>query len=507
MVRLAGEKNAKHFTGIAARKLFRSINPSQLSSLAMSDKDERLMVDDGKQSHFWTAYTISLHVPGKLVEEACPFNLPDVVGLWQSCTKLGTKAKLRIPVSSRKGFTTKRYQEWWTKHASDFVKGDIEPAKKQEKPKTPVRIRLTKGKGAVTPIEVNGTNATLGKAKSSKAKPSRTKPIVPHVTSAHEVGGANATISKARPSKAKPTIPPITGTHEVDDANATTGKAKASKARPSKAKPNQGKDLPKDASKEMENSTLKPKHLLKVSAPKIPSMIIKNPTTKNGDKKRRLVICDGDNNSSQVGSQQLESCSQSSGGSIDGPDSFGLLSGKGRSVEEASRQISHEKTHDDMPKGCGPNFHIRSEKTSLDHVDDIEDEAEKVLKEMRNMKVMDISPVQCNLKSFFDNIRAYKNHSTSIKSCVKFEALEVDKAKLKRALEGIDTKLKAKEAAVVANEGELFEVQLEISNLEDKVSAIKNAAIQTDEDIAKSEEMRRLLEANQNELANFKLFP
>ncbi|KAF7138084.1 hypothetical protein RHSIM_Rhsim07G0168400 [Rhododendron simsii] len=175
-------------------------------------------------------------------------------------------------------------------------------------------------------------------------------------------------------------------------------------------------------------------------------------------------------------------------------------------------------------------------KTSLDHVDGIEDEAEKVLEEMRNMKIMDISPLQCNLKNFFDNTRAYKNHSISIKSCAsqsadisqtlshakirenevikeskihqqEFEALEVDKAKLKRALEGIDTKLKAKEAAVVANEGELSEVQLEISNLEDNVSAIKNAAIQTDEGISKSEEMRRLLEANQNELANFKLFP
>lgn len=266
---------------------------------------------------------------------------------------------------------------------------------------------------------------------------------------------------------------------------------------------------------------------------------------------------------------------QSSGGSIDGPDAFELLSGKGRSVEEASRQISHEKIPVDMPKvpitesrqfrvkpfgptlsdvsvfqgidviaksrrkyvsGLWSQLSHKIRKTCLDHVDDIEDEAEKVLEEMRNMKIMDISPLQRNLKSFFDNIRAYKNHSASIKSRAsqladisqtlshakirenevikecelrqqEFEALEVEKVKLRRALEGIDTKLKAKEAAVVANEGELSEVQLEISNLEDKGSAIKNAAVQTDEDIAKSGEMRRLLEANQNELANFKLFP
>ncbi|KAF7137705.1 hypothetical protein RHSIM_Rhsim07G0182500 [Rhododendron simsii] len=694
MVRLAGEKNAKHFTAIAAPKLLRSIDPSRLSSLAMSDKDERLMVNDGKQSQFWRGYIISLHssyltlhcdmqyivesysphrfsrqfnfyhdVPRKLVEEACPVNLLDVVGLWQSYTKLSTKAKLRIHVSSHKGLTTKQYQEWWTKHASDIVKRDIESTKMQKKPNTTVRIRLTKGKGVVTPIEnahevegtnvivskakaskakpikakptvlptisneeVDDTNATLGKAKASKARPSRAKPKVPPVASTHEVDGANATSSKAKASKAKPTIPPIISTHEVNGANATTSKAKASKARPNKAKPNKGKDLPKDASKEMENSTLKPKPLLKISGPKIPSIIVKNPTTENGDKKRGLVICDGDSNSSQgdrhwnrpkkqktivqvtpleyihidtdgffqdvpdsstpledleahLGVNNLnlgdELYSQSSGGSIDGPDSFGLLSGKRRFVKEVSHQICHEKTPIDMPKVPIPEprqFRVKPSgptlsnvsvfqgidviaksrrkyvselwsqlshkirKTSLDRINNIEDEAEKVLEEMRNMKVMDISSLQCNLKNFFDNIRAYKNHSTSIKSCSsqladisqtlshakirenevikeselhqqEFEALEVDNAKLKRALEGIDTKLKAKEAAVVANEGELSEVQLEISNLEDKVSAIKNAAIQTDEDIAKSEEMRRLLEANQNELANFKLFP
>ncbi|XP_058186595.1 uncharacterized protein LOC131303651 [Rhododendron vialii] len=376
----------------------------------------------------------------------------------------------------------------------------------------------------------------------------------------------------------------------------------------------------------MKRSTFKPKRLLKISAPKIPSVIVKNPTTENRDKKRSLVICDWDSNSSQgdrhwnrpkkqkniaqvtpledihidtdgffqdvpdsstpledleahLGVNNLnlgdELYSQSSGGSIYGPDSFGLLSRKGRSVEEASCQISHEKAPIDMPKvlitkprqfrvrpsdptlsdvsvfqgidviaksrrkyvsGLWSQLSHKIEKTSLDHVDDIEDEAEKVLEEMRNMKVMDISPLQCNLKSFFDYIWSYKNRSTSIKSCAsqltnisqtlshakirenevikesklhqqEFEALEVDRAKLKRALEGIDTKLKAKEEAVVANEGELSKVQLEISNLEDKVSAIKNAAVQTDEDIAKLEEMRRLLEANQNELANVKLFP
>ncbi|KAF7143859.1 hypothetical protein RHSIM_Rhsim05G0147000 [Rhododendron simsii] len=593
MVRLAGEKNAKHFTALAAHELLRSVDPSRLPSLAMFDKAERLIVDDGKQSHFY--------VPERLVEEACPLSLPGVEGLWQSCTKLGNKAKLRIPVSSQKGLTTKRYQEWWKKHASDFVKGDIEPFEKQEKSKTSVRIRLTNGKGAVTPIvnahevegtnaiaskakaskakpskakppvlptvsneEVDGTNATLGKAKARKARPSMAKPKVPPIASTHEVDGANATTSKAkankaRPSMAKPTIPPITNTHEVDGANATTSKAKAkaSKARSSKAKSNQGKDLSIDASKEMENSTLKLK----------PTYSSQGDRHWNRPKRQKTVVqvtpledihidTDGffqdvpdsstplEDLEAHLGANNLslgdELYSQSSGGSIDSPDSFGLLSEPRQfRVKPSGPTLSDVSVFQGIDviakgrrkyvSGLWSQLSHKIRKTSLDHVDDIEDEAEKVLEEMRNMKVMDVSPLQCNLKSFFDNIRAYKNHSTSIKSCAsqlsdisqtlshakiieneviqeselrqqEFEALEVDKAKLKRALEGIDTKLKAKEAAVVANEGELSEVQLQISNLEDKVSAIKNAAIQTDEDIAKSKEMRRLLEANQNRI-------
>ncbi|XP_058208173.1 uncharacterized protein LOC131321186 [Rhododendron vialii] len=332
-----GEKNAKHFTAIGARKLLRSVDPLQLSSLAMSDKEERLMIVESYSPHrFSQQFNFYQDIPGKLVEEACPLNLPDVVGLWQSCTKLGTKAKLRIP-----------------------------------------------GKGEVTPIvnahEVEGTNATA-----SKAKPSRAKPAVLPTVSNEEVDGTNATLGKAkagkaRPSRAKSKVPLVVSTHEVDGANATSRKAKASKDRPSKAKPNQGKDLPKDASKEMKRSTFKPKPLLKISAPKIPSVIVKNPTTENRDKKRSLVICDGDSNSSQgdrhwnrpkkqkniaqvtpledihidtdgffqdvpnsstpledleahLGVNNLnlgdELYFQSSGGSIDGPDSFGLLSRK-----------------------------------------------------------------------------------------------------------------------------------------------------------------------------------
>ncbi|XP_058202843.1 uncharacterized protein LOC131317301 [Rhododendron vialii] len=341
MVRLAGEKNAKHFTAIGDRKLLRSVGPSQLSSLAMFDKEEQLMVDDGKQSHFWTAYTISLpssyltlrydmqyivesysphefsrqfnfyqDIPRKLVEEACPLNLPNVVGLWQSCTKLGTKAKLRIPVSSHKG------DRHWN------------------------RPKKQKNIAQVTPLE--------------------------------DIHIDTDGFFQDVPDSSTP----------LEDLEAHLG---------------------------VNNLNL-------------------------GD----------------------ELYSQSSGGSIDGPDSFGLLSRKGRSVEEASRQISHEKVPIDMPKvpiieprqfrvrpfgptlsdvsvfqgidviaksrrkyssGLWSQLSHKIEKTSLDHVDDIEDEAEKVLEEMRNMKVMDTSPLQRNLKSFFDNIRAYKNRSTSIKSC------------------------------------------------------------------------------------------
>ncbi|KAH7844675.1 hypothetical protein Vadar_030482 [Vaccinium darrowii] len=137
MVRLAGDHMAKHFIAATAHNLLRSVNLLQLSSLSLSTRDELLIVDDGAQSHSRMDYVISLRssnltlrrvkeyvvepyiphrflrqfdfcqdIPGKLVEEACPINLPDVAGLWQSCTKLG-KAKPSRTKQSKAKDTTK----------------------------------------------------------------------------------------------------------------------------------------------------------------------------------------------------------------------------------------------------------------------------------------------------------------------------------------------------------------------------------------------------------------
>lgn len=159
MVRLAGEKMAKHFIAVVARNPLRSVDPSQLLSFSLSERDELFMVDDGAQSQSWTDYTISLRsscltlcrdkeyivepyspprfsrqfnfcqdVPGKLAEEASPTRCCTTLAILHEARHQG---RTKNPNRSSKSLVTKRHQEWWAKHASDFVKGNIEPTVKE----------------------------------------------------------------------------------------------------------------------------------------------------------------------------------------------------------------------------------------------------------------------------------------------------------------------------------------------------------------------------------------
>ncbi|KAH7845734.1 hypothetical protein Vadar_005411 [Vaccinium darrowii] len=424
MVRIAGDHMAKPFTAATTHNLLRSVNLSQLSSLSLSTRDELLIVDDGAQSHSRTDYIISLRssyltlrrdkeyvvepysphrfsrqfdfcqdIPGNLVEEACPINLPNAVGLWQSCTKLGTKAEFKIPVRSRKGLATKRYMEWWVIYSSDFVRSNIEPSTKQGMPNPQVRIRLKKS---------NAVASTPSKPKAPTTK------------------------------KSKPAKEPI-------------------------------------------------------PAPKLQSVVVKDPIAENGRKKRSLKICDRESSSShgdrhwkrlkkkpkvsdlgkkttildledipldvdeffkdhpltetpledlgaRLGIDNLnledEVYSQSSEESIDGPDPCPLVIRRKR-VEEEPHQVAHENISDPpiivrkeppqlQAKPSLPAFSMVSVfqgdklisscqrkyvsslwaelsgkigESRLNHVHTIEEEAEKILQEMSKMNQLDISPL------------------------------------------------------------------------------------------------------------------
>ncbi|KAH7850255.1 hypothetical protein Vadar_029883 [Vaccinium darrowii] len=311
MVRIAGDHMAKHFTAATAHNLLRSVKLSQLSSLSLSTRDEQLIVYDGAQSHSQTDYIISLRssylilrrdneyvvepysphrfsrqfdfcqdIPGNLVEEACPINLPDVVGLWQSCTKLGTKAEFKVPAHSRKGLTTKRYMEWWAIYSSDFVKSNIEPSTKQGMPNPQVRIRLKKS---------NAVASTPSKPKApttKKSKPAK-EPVLPS-SNTLKVRRTNA-----KANKGKEAILPSSTTNEIEGTGTQTGKA-----RPSRTKQSKAKNATKDAPNVVKRSIPKAKTLLKILAPKLQSVVVKDPIAENGKRKRSLQICDRESSSS-----------------------------------------------------------------------------------------------------------------------------------------------------------------------------------------------------------------
>ncbi|KAG5550487.1 hypothetical protein RHGRI_015454 [Rhododendron griersonianum] len=164
MVRLAGEKKAKHFSLQEACDLLKSITPSTLSLLALGKPQQGIVTDHGKHSDSWNDYIISLRssylilhrgnehivepysphrfgrqfrfcqdIPGKLREEHSTGTLEAIYQLWESCTRLNTRAEFMIPSHSSEGLATKEYVEWWEKSSSNFCKNKLAC----EKPNSP----------------------------------------------------------------------------------------------------------------------------------------------------------------------------------------------------------------------------------------------------------------------------------------------------------------------------------------------------------------------------------
>ncbi|KAF7136170.1 hypothetical protein RHSIM_Rhsim08G0106900 [Rhododendron simsii] len=195
MVRLAGEKKAKHFSFQEACDLLKSITPSTLSLLALGKPQQGIVTDHGKHSDSWNDYIISLRssyltlrrsnehivepysphrfarqfrfcqdIPGKLREELSTGTLEAIYQLWESCTRLNTRADFMIPSHSSEGLTTKEYVEWWEKSSSNFC-GDKLAC---EKPKSP--LAAAKGKNIITFRTTKSKLATEVTPPSSKSK-------------------------------------------------------------------------------------------------------------------------------------------------------------------------------------------------------------------------------------------------------------------------------------------------------------------------------------------------
>ncbi|KAF7150749.1 hypothetical protein RHSIM_Rhsim02G0072700 [Rhododendron simsii] len=195
MVRLAGEKKAKHFSFQEACDLLKCITPSTLSLLALGKPQQGIVTDHGKHSDSSNDYVVSLkssyltlhrgneHIvepysphrfarqfrfcqdtPGKLREELSTGTLDAIYQLWESCTRLNTRADFTIPSHSSKGLATKEYVEWWEKSSSNFYRDKLAC----EKPKSPLAV--PKGKNVITLHTMKSKLATEVTPPSSKSK-------------------------------------------------------------------------------------------------------------------------------------------------------------------------------------------------------------------------------------------------------------------------------------------------------------------------------------------------
>ncbi|KAG5541834.1 hypothetical protein RHGRI_021618 [Rhododendron griersonianum] len=182
MVRLGGEKKAKHFSSQEACDLLKNITPLTLSLLALTKPKQGIVTDHGKHSDSWNDYIISLRssyltlrrgnehivepyspyrfarqfrfcqdIPGKLREELSTGTLEAIYQLWESCTRLNTRAEFMISSHSSEGLATKEYAEWWEKSSSSFYKYKPACAKPDSSPVAPkgknlIKISITKSK-------------------------------------------------------------------------------------------------------------------------------------------------------------------------------------------------------------------------------------------------------------------------------------------------------------------------------------------------------------------------
>ncbi|KAF7152593.1 hypothetical protein RHSIM_Rhsim01G0078000 [Rhododendron simsii] len=185
-----------------------SITPSTLSLLPLGKPQQGIVTDHGKHSDSWNDYVISLRssyltlrrsnehivepysphrfarqfrfcqdIPGKLREELSTGTLEAIYQLWESCTRLNTRADFMIPSHSSEGLSTKEYVEWWDKSLSNFCGNKLACEKPKSllaasKGKNIITFRTTKSKFAseVTPPSSKSKEKEVTKAVTKESK-------------------------------------------------------------------------------------------------------------------------------------------------------------------------------------------------------------------------------------------------------------------------------------------------------------------------------------------------
>ncbi|GFY94935.1 hypothetical protein Acr_10g0003200 [Actinidia rufa] len=177
----------------------------------------------------------------------------------------------------------------------------------------------------------------------------------------------------------------------------------------------------------------------------------------------------------------------------------------------------------------------------LDLLNSFEEEIDKVMKEMERTNIVDVSPLKKLLSTFFQNIGHYNSTCSSFMEKMsremKVESLEKakhsvldaeieegemvkdiqalqkivanidrEKAQLKKKLEDLRIRKEEAKSSLLEQEEKVLKLQANVLSLKEKVSAIEDAHVQSDEDTKYLEKMEELLETSRKELTNFKLF-
>ncbi|KAG5553873.1 hypothetical protein RHGRI_011665 [Rhododendron griersonianum] len=536
MVRLAGEKKAKHFSPQEACDLLKGITPSTLSLLALTKPKQGIVTDHGKHSDSWNDYLISLKssyltlrrgnehivepyspyrfarqfrfcqdIPGKLREELSTGTLETIYQLWESCTRLNTRAEFMIPSHSFEGLATKEYAEWWEKSSSSFCKYKPACAKPDSSPVAPkgnnlIKISITKSKLA------SEVTQPLSKPKEKEVTKAVTK------EAAVVVAVRPKTPLSIPASKPKPTV---TNTSEP-----TSGRKRATVVLSEGSSSDQGERHWKRGKKKATDSDSQLKEKVTVSDLakldfNLHGVLANLPDTSN----------------------HLEFASDEREGSVDGPDPFDLaLRSKHNSVSGAIHLPSASKPSTSKPLMLGRaapstvtafdtgivinrgrllaakiyDSNIKSilGKTPFEKLTSLRPKLQVIYAEFSKLE-LDYSPLQSYVEKYIQNATNYASMRSNFASGMTSEAKErrladVDtkRGQLMEELERLDLEAKRLRESLEGIDAQRAQKQHVVSTLQAERANIEATEVMEPADMEVANNLEQLLKSELEEIQN-----
>ncbi|KAL3519144.1 hypothetical protein ACH5RR_021733 [Cinchona calisaya] len=151
------------------------------------------------------------------------------------------------------------------------------------------------------------------------------------------------------------------------------------------------------------------------------------------------------------------------------------------------------------------NLKQQISKTSLEYMSSLNKHATRFLEDMGSKT--DISILQDQIKTFFENIETYNSIKASLDGKMTQESYERLLSTTQQNLRTIEMEEQEqrKEKTMVLNQS-LKKAQVEVARLREEIQKIENTPRLSEEDVKVLGKMERLLEEDQNELSCFQFF-